>query len=620
MVEDEAAVRDGVARALSRAGFVVTGFADGHGVDAIAASAPDLVVLDVGLPGLDGFALARRLRAVRDVPIVFLTARDAVEDRLTGFSLGADDYLVKPFALEELLARVRAVMRRAGTLTTAVEVGDRPLDDAAAVATRAGRPLELTATESPRAVVPRSSPWPGHVQGPDHDPGLGVRRVRPEPRRGARLVAATQARGARSSPDRDGSGVGLPARTRMNAGPLRRRVLVVVFGVLVLVLAGSIATTTVLFSRALDGDLRHRLETAARALQVGPAGGAAKLLKPSLALEGIDVEVFDHPDVKPIGAAMVLEHRGSLLVIHERLRSGLYATVAASTSSNRRSVIRLLVVELLVGAGALVLAGVVLFRGTRRALAPLDHVASVAERIAAGETDERLRPTRRDTESRRMAEAFDRMVDALAEAVERARHAEDGMRRFLADASHELRSPIAALQASAETLLREQPPRPDRDDLEARLAGDAARLGRLVDDLLSLARVDGVPRPPDDRIAVSLLAARAADQVVGSGHEVAVDVVSDGEVRGDAEALVRALRNVLDNACAADPAGHCAVGVRRVNGTVELRVTDRGAGVPAADRERIFERFVRVDSSRAGTAGARDRAHDRPSARRRACL
>ena len=147
MVEDEAAVRDGVARALSRAGFVVASFADGHGVDAIAASAPDLVVLDVGLPGLDGFALARRLRAVRDLPIVFLTARDAVDDRLTGFSLGADDYLVKPFALEELLARVRAVLRRAGKLTTAVEVGDLLLDDAAAVATRAGRPLDLTATE-----------------------------------------------------------------------------------------------------------------------------------------------------------------------------------------------------------------------------------------------------------------------------------------------------------------------------------------------------------------------------------------------------------------------------------------------------------------------------------------
>lgn len=374
-----------------------------------------------------------------------------------------------------------------------------------------------------------------------------------------------------------------------------------VLAVLVIVLAGSIATTTIIFSRTLDDDLHHRLESAARALQVGPAGETAKLLKPSLALDGIDVEVFDQPGPKPVGAAMVLEHRGSLLVIHERLGPSLYATVAVSTASNRRAVIRLLAVELVVGACALVLAGVLLVRGTKRALAPLDHVSSVAERIAAGATEERLRPTRRDTELGRMAEAFDRMVDALAEAVERARNAEEGMRRFLADASHELRSPIAALQATAETLLREQPPRPERDNFEARLAGDAARLGRLVDDLLSLARLDGVTQSPENRIAVSVLAARAADQVVGSGREVALDIASDGDVRGDPDALVRALRNVLDNACAADPSGHCAVGVQRVNGNVELRVTDDGAGVAPADRERVFERFVRLDGSRAGT-------------------
>ena len=122
-------------------------FASGREPERILAAAPDLAVLDVMLPGDDGFALAQRLRAARDVAIVFLTARDGLDDRLAGFALGADDYLVKPFALEELLARVRAVLRRTGRLAGPLEAGDLLVDEAAAVATRAGRPLGLTPTE-----------------------------------------------------------------------------------------------------------------------------------------------------------------------------------------------------------------------------------------------------------------------------------------------------------------------------------------------------------------------------------------------------------------------------------------------------------------------------------------
>ena len=147
LVEDEEPVRDAVERALRREGIAVTGFCDDPGPDPVLAAAPDLAVLDVLLPSGNGFELARRLRAARDLPIVFLTARDAVEDRLDGFALGADDYLVKPFALEELLARVRAVLRRTGRLGTAIEAGEIVVDEQAGLATRAGSPLELTPTE-----------------------------------------------------------------------------------------------------------------------------------------------------------------------------------------------------------------------------------------------------------------------------------------------------------------------------------------------------------------------------------------------------------------------------------------------------------------------------------------
>jgi two-component system, OmpR family, response regulator len=147
LVEDEKPVRQAVARALQREGIAVTCFADCPEANALIAAAPDLAVLDVMLPSGDGFELARTLRAARDLPIIFLTARDTIEDRLNGFGLGADDYLVKPFALEELLARVRAVLRRTGRLGAAIEAGDVVVDEPAGLATRAGSPLELTATE-----------------------------------------------------------------------------------------------------------------------------------------------------------------------------------------------------------------------------------------------------------------------------------------------------------------------------------------------------------------------------------------------------------------------------------------------------------------------------------------
>jgi DNA-binding response OmpR family regulator len=147
VVEDESSVREAVVRALEADGLAVASFADYADARAILATGPDLAVLDVMLPGGDGFALAQALRAKRDVPVVFLTARDAVEDRLAGFDAGADDYLVKPFALEELLARVRAVLRRTGRLTGPLTAGDLLVDEDGGAAWRGGHDLGLTATE-----------------------------------------------------------------------------------------------------------------------------------------------------------------------------------------------------------------------------------------------------------------------------------------------------------------------------------------------------------------------------------------------------------------------------------------------------------------------------------------
>jgi DNA-binding response OmpR family regulator len=147
LVEDEPSVRDAVRRAFEREGYTVSAFDDYTEARALLAAAPDLAVLDVMLPHGDGLELARRLRAQRALPIIFLTARDGIDDRLAGFAVGADDYLVKPFALEELLARVRAVLSRSNRISAPLEAGEILVDEQAGIAMRAGHDVGLTPTE-----------------------------------------------------------------------------------------------------------------------------------------------------------------------------------------------------------------------------------------------------------------------------------------------------------------------------------------------------------------------------------------------------------------------------------------------------------------------------------------
>jgi signal transduction histidine kinase len=216
-----------------------------------------------------------------------------------------------------------------------------------------------------------------------------------------------------------------------------------------------------------------------------------------------------------------------------------------------------------------------------------------------------------------MAAAFDDMVDALEAAVRQAKDSEETMGRFLADASHELRRPIAAVQASAETLLREQPRRPTRDALEAALAGDAARLGRLVDDLLSLARLDAPAPARSATVDLSGLAEAAIADANGRalGRDISLETSEAVAVEGDADAISRIIRNLLENAVvAAGPAGHVRVRIAKDAGEAQLSVEDDGPGVPATERERIFDRFVRLapggaPGSGLGLAIARRIAH-----------
>jgi two-component system response regulator MprA len=183
VVDDERAVRESLERALRLDGYEVALAADGaEALTTLADQAPDALVLDLMMPGVDGLEVCRRMRSSGDrTPVLVLTARDSVADRVTGLDAGADDYLVKPFALDELLARLRALLRRSGSIdgATTLRFADLTLDPTSYEVKRGDRPIELTRTEflllelfmaHPRQVLTRSVIFE-RVWGYDFGPG-----------------------------------------------------------------------------------------------------------------------------------------------------------------------------------------------------------------------------------------------------------------------------------------------------------------------------------------------------------------------------------------------------------------------------------------------------------------
>jgi two-component system OmpR family response regulator len=154
VVDDEPNIRELLSASLRYAGFEVATAADGQqALDVAASFRPDLLVLDVMMPGLDGFAVVRRLReSGRHTPVVFLTARDAAEDKVSGLTLGGDDYVTKPFSLDEVLARIRAVLRRTASSAPGPEAprltyADIELDEESHEVIKAGEVIGLSPTE-----------------------------------------------------------------------------------------------------------------------------------------------------------------------------------------------------------------------------------------------------------------------------------------------------------------------------------------------------------------------------------------------------------------------------------------------------------------------------------------
>ena len=207
VVDDEPNIRELLSASLRYAGFEVATAADGQQALALADSfRPDLLVLDVMMPGLDGFGVVRRLRqSGRHTPVLFLTARDAAEDKVSGLTLGGDDYVTKPFSLDEVLARIRAVLRRSAGAQQVTEAprlsfADIELDEESHEVIKAGDADQPVADRVQAAPLPDGQRRAGAVEGADPRPRVELRlQRRGQRRRVLHLLPAPQDRHDRAA-------------------------------------------------------------------------------------------------------------------------------------------------------------------------------------------------------------------------------------------------------------------------------------------------------------------------------------------------------------------------------------------------------------------------------------
>jgi signal transduction histidine kinase len=338
--------------------------------------------------------------------------------------------------------------------------------------------------------------------------------------------------------------------------PPRTRLIVASILGIVAALATFGVIITVRYRDGLEQRLRTDLASGAAALS---AAGTPQALKPvigSLVAEGIGVDLSG---ISGPGGSLQPTPGTALLTVHEVIRVGgtqVPATLTGSLAGIDRQVRSLELTEAIGGVIAMAL-----LVALARALVLLDRAAS------------------------------------------EARGSEAAMRTFLADAAHELRTPVAALQATAERLLREQPARPARDAIEAQLARDSRRLGHLIDDLLNLARLEAREQPRREPVDLVDIASAAVTTTHARDESTRVELVTNGPVpaTGDRDALLRAVRNLLDNALAV--ADTVVVEVTQTANGPTMSVSDNGPGVPAGERDRIFEPFVRLPRSRRNGTG-----------------
>lgn len=337
-------------------------------------------------------------------------------------------------------------------------------------------------------------------------------------------------------------------------------------------------------AEGLEGDaLADRLAAVGIPAEVETAAGRRIVAAPATPLVGATGPPTAIPDPRD-SHTLTLDDGSSVEVFVTR--AGVDTTLR-----------RLLLTTVLGGLVAMVIAYVLLRQVTIRTLSPLDEVVATAERITAGATAERLDPDHATSELGRMAAAFDDMLDTLEQALQRATDEQERTRRFLADAAHQLRTPLAGIRANVELLLQESDPE-TRDRLIASAVRETARATRLITSLLHLARLDRDDTPtaaPTDLVALCRdEVERAAALAPHLDVQLADGTPSDQVAPVDPNRVREAVSNLVDNA-RRHAREQVRVSVDGDGAIVTIRVEDDGPGIPAGAERQVFERFSSLD-------------------------
>ena len=602
VVDDDPTVTEVVSGYLDRSGFTVDLAADGvTALERAHAAPPDLVVLDLMLPGLDGLQVCRRLRAERPVPVVMLTARGDEEDRVLGLEVGADDYVTKPFSPRELVLRVESVLRRAAAPPAGGALlggGGITLDPAARAASDARGTLTLTLREfdllahflrHPGRAFSRqelmSDVW-GWDFGDLSTVTVHVRRLRhkieTDPAHPL-LITTVWGVGYRfddSAPGGDGgSGANGSARSGEAGSPVSDLLLIVLYaalGAAAVGLAGLLALVA----------LRRR--SMAVSLAVLTAVAVGSMLAGTLSVAwAMLLNKHDLGVVTTVCAMAAASATVSALLLGRWVIRGHRALEQAARALGEAG-------DGGAGAGSGPAGGA---RPPAAGGGPGGGGSGFVEPVIP-------MPAELASLSRQLADTSAR----LAVSRERERALESSRRELVAWISHDLRSPLAGLRAMAEALedgIADDPARYHR-----RMRGEVERLSDMVGDLFELSRIQaGSLNLSRSRMSVYDLVSDAiagADALAAErGVQLADDGVERVPVEVDGREMARVLANLLTNAIHRTPAdGTVAVSARGDEDGVVLTVTDTCGGIPADDLPRVFDTGWRGTDARTPPGGA----------------
>ena len=621
VVDDEASISELISTSLRFVGFDVRTAANGAEALRVAEDfKPHAMVLDVMLPDLDGFEVCKKIRNEGvDTGVLFLTAKDGMEDKVKGLTLGGDDYMTKPFSLEELVARLRALLRRTGVDQIEIDdekmrFADLELDEATHEVRRAGELLDLSPTEFAllRYLIINADRVVSKAQILDHvwqydfrgdmgivetyisylrkkvdafEPplihtvrGVGYRlRMPPKQSMRSRTLRVDWANSSLRNRLTIGvlvlSAIGFVGAGFGSQALLRNYLINQVDDQLLSVVAG---TAERLDQAGIERDRDDDDPTTARAvtpLNRVPTSISVTVLDPFGNLVGgiggdfNSNQITDYVkgllpgQVEAYGSKpFTIEAPGSdFRVATTVLPSSLGSVIVAQSLADfDRTTRQIGSVFLIIGGLVLIFIAFASRQVIKVGMRPLERIEETAEKIAAGDLSARLDNFEPDTEVGRLSTSLNIMLSRIEEAFDARMRSEDKLRRFVADASHELRTPLTAIRGFAE--LHRQGAVPDGEktnELIARIEKESMRMGYLVEDLLMLARMDQSRELVIADVSLSELVQEAVTsaQAAGPDHIITTSITTGVQTKGDADKIYQVVTNLLANARAHTPAG-----------------------------------------------------------------